>query len=100
MQRTYTVVKELKAPIKIFRNLFLFDVAFVLGFMMIAYLLKIFVQPIIQPTYFIFSVVMALILTSKPPKNPQKRVFNVIYYWIIKDRYTYHAISIAKEKEF
>lgn len=99
MQQQYTVIKELKSPIKLTSRLYLFDIGFILGYMMMTYALKILVHPIMQPFYFAFSLVMAVILTSHPPKNPQKRVFHLVLFWLLKDRYSYHAVSIPPEQE-
>lgn len=93
MRNEYIVIKELKAPIKITKFLYLFDVLFLVAYMIIAYATKSAVHATLHPAYLVFSAIMGLILTSRLPNNPQKRFYHMVYYWLLRDRYVYHAVS-------
>ncbi len=98
MRSEYVVIKELRAPIKLSSRLYMFDVLFLLAYILGAYLTKSMVHEMLQPAYYAFSAVMALILTSHSPNNPQKRFYHTIYYWLLRDRYVYHAVSNSREE--
>lgn len=99
MRSEYIVIKELKAPIKLTSRLYLFDIFFLLAYIGLAYSMKSMVHETLQAAYLIFSAIMALILTSHLPNNPQKRFYHMIYYWLLRDRYVYHAVSDEREGE-
>ncbi len=96
MQKEYVVIKELKSPIKLTQKLYLFDIGFLLAYIGFFYMLRGMVHTTLQPAYMIFNVVIALILTSHMPRNPQKHFYHMIYYWLLRDRYVYHSISVDK----
>lgn len=92
MQQEYVVVQELKSSPKLTGKWFVRDALFVLAYLLIAFMFDEMVHPLLQGIYYIFNVIVACVLTAHIPGNPQKRVYHLICYWIIKKRCIYHSI--------
>ncbi len=92
MRQEYVVVQELKSSPKLTGKLFIRDAIFVLAYFMVAYMFTELVHPLLQGAYYIFNVLVACVLTSHARQNPQKRVYHLIYYWLVKTRCVYHSI--------
>ena len=89
----YIVPKELKSPVKVTKWLYLFDMMFVLLFMGLSILFESLVNEKIRFLYYIFSFVVAIILTSKSTFNPGKRNYETILYLFKRDSRVYKSIT-------
>ena len=89
----FEFIDELNAPTKIYKGLHLFDVAFIGAFFGIMLMFRDQVHPYVIWPYYIFNLFVGLILTIHSPFNPQKRIFQSIWYALKRDRRAYKPIS-------
>ena len=97
----HTLIEELHIPTKVYKKLYLFDLGFILLYF---FLLLSFgqgrIHQALQIPYYIFNFIVALILTTHSPFNPQKRIFQSIFYVIKRDKSVYQPIQTkAPESE-
>ena len=91
------IPQELNAPIKVWKFLYLFDLFFIISYFAVSAVFAGFVHSSLQIPYYIFTALMAVLLTLRSPYNPQKRIFQTVIFAIKKDRTVYHPISLPKD---
>lgn len=90
----YTLIEELHTPTKVYKKLYLFDFCFVVLYCFIFIIFgQEHVHQALQIPFYIFNFIVALILTTHSPFNPQKRIFQSLLYVIRKDRAVYQPIQ-------
>lgn len=90
-----TLIEELHTPTKVYKRLYLFDFCFVLLYF---FIFMIFgqerVHQALQIPYYVFNFVVALLLTTHSPFNPQKRMFQSMLFYIKRDRSVYKPLQL------
>ena len=90
-----TLIEELHTPTKVHKRLYLFDLCFVFLYF---FIFMIFgqerVHQALQIPYYVFNFVVALLLTTHSPFNPQKRIFQSILFYIKRDRSVYKPLQL------
>ena len=77
----YTLIEELHTPTKVYKKLYLFDFCFVVLYCFIFIIFgQEHVHQALQIPFYIFNFIVALILTTHSPFNPQKRIFQSLLY--------------------
>ncbi len=88
----YIVPQELKSPVKVAKHFYLYDLVFILIFFCAMSVAGSCVHDAVKLFYNIYNILAALILTRASSFNPQKRIFQSIFYKLFRDRTVYHAI--------
>ncbi len=94
----YTTIKELKSPTKVNSFFYLFDLVFIIVYMVIASMLSDLVYPKLVILFYIYSFICSIMLVVHSPFNPKKRMYQSIYYFFIKSEDVYKPISNPKER--
>ena len=85
----YVLPKEISSSMKLTKKLYVFDLAFIGGFMCIAWILNFLVYPPLRIPYYIFMFIMAIYFRSKSLFNPKIRKNQSIYYALVRNRKSY-----------
>lgn len=95
----YLVVQEVSSETKVSKNIFLFDLFFILVFFTVSAILGSLVHSSFRILYYIFSAVVALFLTGKSGKNRKRRNYESIILYLKKDREVYHPETVIDDRE-
>lgn len=87
----YKIIKDLNHEPLFTSKITLFDLAFIIGGMVLAVIFNFLVYDnlIFKIAYFAFCFFSLNYLTRKSRTNPKRRNFQAIYYAIARDRYVY-----------
>lgn len=85
----YVLPKEISSSVKLTKNLYIFDLAFMGIFMCSAWILNFLVYPPLRFIYYIFMFIMALYFRSNSSINPKRRKYQSIYYALVRNRKAY-----------
>ncbi|MBS6502191.1 MAG: hypothetical protein KH415_11275 [Clostridium sp.] len=85
----YVLPKQIKTSMKFTKNIYAYDLVFLLVFMCLSWIIDFFVyKPLLIP-YYIFMFCMAIFLRGHSHINPKKRNFQSIYYILVRNRKAY-----------
>ncbi|HBH3700959.1 TPA: hypothetical protein KSK42_003200 [Clostridioides difficile] len=94
----YYIPEEIRSETKIFKSLYLSDLAFLAATLLLARILSSIVySPLVIP-YYIFTTVSTLFLLAKSSDNPGSRNYKTIYFLLTKSRHVYHIENNAETK--
>lgn len=92
------MIREFKSDTKVWRNIYLKDLAFVGVYFFIMMMLgKDRVHQALELPYYIFNAIAGLILTAHSPWNPGKRIYHTLFFSIFHDRCAYLPVSTADD---
>lgn len=95
----YIIPSEINSETKIFKNVYLIDMLF----MLVAFVLTMSFSSIVNPKvivpYYICSFVLTIFLVLKSQTNPGLRNYKAIYLMIIRCRGTYQSLDWNTERE-
>lgn len=95
----YIVIKELKAPTKVSKGLFLYDFLFIVTYLGISIIFRDLVYQSLQIPFFIFSAFIATCLVSHSKSNPGKRFYQALFIWQKKEAHLFVQMpNISKDK--
>ena len=92
------LIKELKSPTKI-GPIYLKDLAFIGIYFLTFFFLRGFIASALLIPYLIYNVLVAIVLAMPSMWNPGKRMWQAIFFIIIKDRKIYKPISINERSD-
>lgn len=98
---TYLIPQEIKSETMLGKGIYLIDIVIMLFIFYIMDFFKGFVHPLMQIPYMLLSLFIGFILTRRLRSNPDKRIYQALYYYLKRDKKVYHRreINIAgKEK--
>lgn len=99
----YILTKEIRSETKIgFANLYVFDFFFLIIYGILVYMLGILVTPDLKVAYYIFSAVMAILLTMPSMVNKKRRNYQSLIIFMKKESGLYRPvknISMDRKKE-
>lgn len=99
----YIVAKEIKSETKVYKNLYLFDLFFVIIYFAVSFVLGEAVHEKLRMAFYIFSIFWALFLTAKSRTNRRRRNFESIILFLRRDKEIYYPIlnrsKATKKKE-
>lgn len=96
----YTMIEELHTPAKVYKSIYAFDLIFIIFFSMgLFFLGQDRVHQHLTFVYMAFNVLVAFILTWHSPFNPQKRIFQSLFYAVRKDRAAYQPVQLESSEE-
>ncbi|MGL5085540.1 MAG: DUF5592 family protein [Clostridium sp.] len=88
----YIIPKEISTEIKFSKSIYLKDFLISIIALMVSVVFSSMVYEPIVPFYYVFVVIGTLILLSKSRANPQKRLYESIYYSLKKDSIAYRRL--------
>ncbi len=92
MNENHTIAMEIKTETYLGKGFFLFDIAFVFAFWFIMSNFDTLVYPQLKIVYTAFNILLAVALTRKSGKNPQKRIYEaLIIYFLSQKSRRYHV---------
>lgn len=96
----YLVAQEIKSETKVGKQIYLFDFYFLIIYMSVSLVLGNAVHSSLQVPFYIYSLLMALILTSKSYYNKKRRNYASIALMFQKDLQVYEtALNVSRQKE-
>lgn len=88
----YLVSKEIKSETKVGKSIYLFDFFFLIVYMAVSFVLVNLVHPSLHIAFYLFSFVMALLLTTKSYTNKKRRNYQSIAIMLRKDQTVYRSV--------
>lgn len=88
----YNISEELKSETRISRYIYLSDFFFIIGAIGVVYLMSGFVHSDLRTEYYIFSFIVAVILTLPSSFNHKRRNWQTMYFALKKDRKVYRPV--------
>lgn len=74
------------------------DLFFLMFYIALIYSLRIFVHPKLRIVYIIFSVLVAIFLTTRSTLNKRRKNYESLYFLISKDISTYRPFYSRKDR--
>ncbi|WP_455931388.1 DUF5592 family protein [Priestia aryabhattai] len=93
----YNIPKEISTELKINKSLYLFDLLFIIGLLMVTMMLRFFIHPILQIPFYVFMGIFGLLMIVRPSPNPQKRRSEALLFTLVRKKSTYCAIDREQE---
>ncbi|KAF2427335.1 DUF5592 family protein [Bacillus subtilis] len=91
--RNYRIPKEISSELKLSKNLYLFDLLFLISLALISMMLRVFIHPSLIILYYIFFGIIGVVSIIRPATNPEKRMYQVIIIALVRNRSSYCAID-------
>lgn len=97
-QQGYTIPKDMKADILIKGNLTLKDIVIILIFLASGFIIANFVgaSGFLKVLIIIIQLVLGFLATMKPPRNPDKPMYLVVYSMFKVDKNGYRCLDRSK----
>lgn len=92
----YRIPNEITTELKINKALYLFDLFLLIGLVIFRMIALPFIHDSLNFPFTIFLLIFGLFLIIRPASNPQKRMFQAIYYAVMRRRGTYSSIDYEK----
>ncbi len=88
----YIVAKEIKSETKVYKNLYLFDLFFVVIYFAISLVIGTVVHEKMKFAFYVYSVFWALFLTAKSRTNRKRRNYESILLFLRRDKEIYYPV--------
>lgn len=95
----YLFAKELKSESKVAWFIYAVDFLFIIIFMVCANIFSFKVSSVLEIPYYIFSFIVAILLTMKSPYNHNRRMYQSLMIFLRKDIAIYHPIKKKNDTE-
>lgn len=89
MEGNLPTIKKIKTPIQIFKNIYMFDLIFLLLWILLALQLEALISPYLKYPYYIATIAWGFFLTRESQSNQGKRNWQSIIFYLIRDTGTY-----------
>ena len=99
MNTEKTTTGKIESENRVFGNIYVFDMFFILGFLAFGFIFKDNVYPALRVFFVIFMGLIGLFLTSKSKGNPQRMNFESIYFFITKETRVFRPYISEEEVE-
>jgi Family of unknown function (DUF5592) len=93
----YNIPKEISTELKINKSLYLFDLLFIIGLLMVTMMLRFFIHPTLQIPFYIFMGIFGVLMIVRPSTNPKKRMYEALLLTLVRKKSTYCAIDRDQE---
>ena len=95
----YIIPSEISSETKIYKNIYLIDMIFILVSFVFTMLLSNIVNPKVVVGYYVFSILLTIFLIMRSTSNPGLRNYKAIYLMVIRSKRTYHSLDWNRERE-
>ncbi|WP_341963641.1 DUF5592 family protein (plasmid) [Planococcus maritimus] len=92
----YKIPTEVSSELKISKSIYLFDLMFIIFLILFRFVTIDYVHSDFKIWYTIFLFSFGLFMIIRPKTNPQKRMYQAMYYAIIRKKNTYSPIDYSK----
>lgn len=96
--KTYQIPKEVESELKITKIIYLFDLMLIIGIILVRITTLRFVHSDFEWLYTAFLIAFGLFMIIRPKTNPKKRMYNAMYYALIRKKDTYTAIDYNQKE--
>ena len=94
----YTITKEIESQIKVYGKIYAYDFIFLVIHGIMTFLFKSLVNEHLLILYYLFSAIMAIILTSPSTFNRQRRNYQSILIYLKRSDVLYRPVkNISRE---
>jgi len=94
--RNYKIPTEVSSELKISKSIYLFDLMLIVFLILFRFMTIDYVHSDFRIWYTIFLIAFGLFMIIRPKTNPQKRMYQAMYYAIVRKKNTYTAIDYSK----
>lgn len=92
----FNITQEIKSETRIgFKKITVYDLFFILCYMCVTIILANFVSSQIKMVFYIFSFVIAVILTMPSRQNPQRRFYKSLLLYLRNQKIIYRPVTNA-----
>ncbi len=95
INESYTMPQEIKSETKVMLWMYALDFFFLIAYMILTSLLANVVHQALQIPFWIFSIIMAVLLTLPSPINKKRRIYQTVIIYLKRDRCVYRPTKIA-----
>lgn len=92
------LAKEVNSKTKVFKFVSVTDFFIIITYLAIIAILKGYVSDVLSVPYWIFSVVMAIIMTCPSPTNKKRKIWQSLFLMIKKDVTTFKPVLNISKK--
>lgn len=96
LMRTYRIPREVTSELKITKSIYLFDLLLLIGLVLFRFMTVQYVHSDLKLWYTLFLVAFGAFMIIRPKTNPQKRMYQAMYYAILRKKDTYSSIDYSK----
>lgn len=96
--RTYRIPNEVASELKISRSIYLFDLFLIMSLILIRYLTIPLVHSDFYMLYTLFLITFGVFMIIRPKTNPKKRMYEAMYYSIVRKKDTYSSIDYSESE--
>ena len=98
MAKTITTT-SIESKNRVFGSYDVWDFLFIMLYVMLSYGLRLYVHPRLRIPFFIFSVIVAVFLTSRSSMNKRRKNYESLYFLLSADISTYRPFYRKNEEE-
>lgn len=92
----YRIPTEVSSELKISKSIYLFDLMLIVFIILFRSLTIGYVHSDFTLWYTIFLLAFGVFMIIRPKTNPKKRMYQAMYYAIVRRKNTYSAIDYSK----
>ncbi|GAB1807548.1 DUF5592 family protein [Priestia megaterium] len=89
----YNMPEEISTELKINKSLYLFDLFFIIGLLMVTMMLRFFNHPTLQIPFYIVMSIFGMLMIIRPSTNPKKRMYEALLLTLVRKKSKYCAID-------
>ena len=78
------IPQELKSPTRVNKYMYLYDFVFIISYFLFFSMLGSGIHEVLKLPYYAYNLITAFLLTRSSRSNPQKRIYESIFYQIIR----------------
>ena len=93
------IPQDLKSPTRVNKYMYLWDFVFIIVYFLFFSVLGSRMHEVLKMPYYGYNLIVAFLLTRSSKGNPGKRIYEAIWYRIIRDGAAYHPVTIAGAKD-
>ena len=93
---TYKIPTEVQSELKISKSIYLVDLFFLMGLVLFRFVTLQFVHSSLTMIYTLFLIGFGLFMVIRPRTNPQKRMYQAMYYALGRKKDSYIATDYDK----
>ncbi|MED4027698.1 DUF5592 family protein [Priestia megaterium] len=89
----YNMPEEISTELKINKSLYLFDLFFIIGLLMVTMMLRFFNHSTLQIPFYIVMSIFGMLMIIRPSTNPKKRMYEALLLTLVRKKSKYCAID-------
>lgn len=95
----YLIPQEIKSETMVGLGFYMMDIVIIVFIFYIMNFFSDLIHPLVQIPYMFLSIVIGIILTRRLKANPDKRLYQSLYYYLRRDKKIYHRRETAVRKD-